>query len=96
MFAVLGFMFGGVLLGFFLRKTPLLKYLNHSILVTICLLLLMLGMSVGNNPSIVGNLQTLGAKALLVAAVTTLGSALAGWLVWTLAFKKEKNGDEER
>ena len=65
MFAVLGFMFGGVLLGFFLRKTPLLKYLNYSILVTICLLLLMLGMSVGNNPSIVGNLQTLGAKALL-------------------------------
>lgn len=88
MFTVIGIMFGGIAVGYFLRKIELLQKIGKPISYTILLLLFLLGISVGANPTIVNNLTTLGWQAFLIALAGTVGSVLAGWGVYTLFFKE--------
>lgn len=75
-------MFGGVAVGYLLRRVAWLQRLGRPITYTIYALLFLLGTSVGTNPQIIGNLQTLGLQALLIAVATTLGSVLMAWVVY--------------
>lgn len=60
MFTVIGIMFGGIAVGYLLRKVELLQKIGKPISYTILLLLFLLGISVGANDAIVNNLTTLG------------------------------------
>jgi uncharacterized membrane protein YbjE (DUF340 family) len=82
-------MLSGIVLGYLFRKKTILQKLGKPISYTICLLLFLLGISVGNNSVIMNNLLSLGSQALLLASAATLGSALAAWIVYHLLFKKE-------
>jgi Membrane protein of unknown function (DUF340). len=94
MFIVIGIMFGGIAIGYLLRKLAILQKVGKPISYTICLLLFLLGVSVGSNREIIMNLPSLGGQALLLATAGTLGSVLAGWLVYTFFFKKKEEPDE--
>ena len=87
MFKVLFITFFGVGLGFLLRSAAWLKYLSKSITYTIWLLLFFFGLQVGANDLVVNNLDTLGVKALIIAAAGSLGSCVAAWTVWKGIFK---------
>jgi len=87
MFTVIGFMFGGVAIGYFFRKVPILQKIGKSISFTILLLLFLLGISVGSNNNIIANLPTLGWQAFLIAFAATTGSVLGGWIVYHFFFK---------
>ena len=87
MFKVLFITFFGVGLGFLLRSAAWLKYLSKSITYTIWLLLFFFGLQVGANDLVVNNLDTLGVKALIIAAAGSLGSCVAAWAVWKGIFK---------
>ena len=65
MFTVIGIMFGGIVVGYLLRKVELLQKIGKPISYTILLLLFLLGISVGANDAIVNNLTTLGGQAFL-------------------------------
>ena len=59
MFTVIGFMLGGMCLGFLLRNRQL-PQLNRIITVLIWILLFLLGIEVGENEKIIQGLGTLG------------------------------------
>lgn len=88
MFTVIGIMFGGIAIGYILRKVEILQKIGKLISYTILLLLFLLGISVGSNDAIVNNLATLGVQAFLIALAGTMGSVLAAWAVYHFFFKK--------
>jgi len=90
MFTVIGIMFGGIAVGYLLRKIEILQKIGKPISYTILLLLFLLGITVGSNPEIVNNLTTLGWQAFLIAFAGTLGSVLAAWAVYHFFFKERK------
>lgn len=94
MFTVISFMFAGIVVGYFMRKVAWVKHVSLTISITIYLLLFFIGMSVGANDSIVGNLTLLGGEALFVSLMGTAGSILAAWFVYRLFFKGTEERDE--
>lgn len=88
MFTVIGIMFGGIAIGYLLRKVEILQKIGKLISYTILLLLFLLGISVGSNEAIVNNLATLGVQAFLIALAGTMGSVLAAWAVYHFFFKE--------
>lgn len=90
MFTVIGIMFGGIAVGYLLRKIEFLQKVGKLISYTIYLLLFLLGISVGQNEEIIKNLSTLGIQAFLIAFAGTLGSVLAAWGVYHFFFKEKQ------
>lgn len=90
MFIVIGIMFGGIVIGYLLRRVQLFQKINNLIFYTILLLLFMLGLSVGANKTIMSNLTTLGWQALLIAAAGTLGSVIMAKIVYNRFFRERR------
>ena len=90
MFTVIGIMFGGIAVGYLLRKVELLQKIGKLISYTILLLLFLLGISVGAHDALVDNLTTLGRQAFLIALAGTSGSVLAAWGVYHFFFKERR------
>ena len=90
MFTVIGIMFGGIAIGYLLRKVEFLQKIGRPISYTILLLLFLLGISVGANEAIINNLTTLGGQAFLIALAGTTGSVLAAWGVYHFFFKERR------
>lgn len=92
MFIVIGIMFGGIAVGYLLRRMEWLQKIGKPISYTILLLLFLLGISVGANDAIVNNLATLGGQAFVLALAGTTGSVLAAWGVYHFFFKERRRG----
>ena len=92
MFTVILLMLTGIGAGYLLRRFARIKT-QGVITLLIWLLLFILGVEVGSNERIIGALHSLGAEALLLAAGSLLGSAVAAWGVWKLV-GRAKGGDE--
>lgn len=90
MFTVIGIMFGGIVVGYMLRKVEILQHIGKPISWTIYALLLFLGVAVGLNDTIMDNLETLGIQAIVFATLGTAGSVLAAWGVYHLFFKEKE------
>lgn len=60
MFSIIGIMLTGVTLGYLFRNRPLLHHTEKTISYTIVFLLFILGLSIGSNEQIIGNLATFG------------------------------------
>lgn len=83
MFTIIGIMFTGMLAGYLLRSKRL-TWIHKIITLLIWLLLFLLGIDVGANPSIINGLHTIGLEALILTAAAVAGSVLASWGLWRL------------
>jgi len=83
-------MIAGIALGYLLRRHKL-RFIHHTTLALIWLLLFLLGLEVGGNETIIQQFGSLGLEALLLATAGTLGSVLAAWGLWlTVRVKPSK------
>lgn len=92
MFSLIMIALCGVVAGFGLRHWRPLQNVNHTITITICFMLFVLGLSVGENRMIIQHLWSYGAQALLISLASMLGSALGGWILYKYVFKPKKGG----
>lgn len=83
-------LFSCIIAGYLLRdkKLPLPppKYVSCIVWV----LLFFFGVAIGGNRTIVAKLGDFGTQAIVIGVLTTLGSALAAWLLWRLTSKKDE------
>lgn len=92
MISVLLIMTAGIIIGAFIHKKPMLVKMNDQLIsLAIYVLLLLLGISVGLNKTIIQNIGTLGFQALVITLGAVLGSVLFSWLVFRLFFSSEEN-----
>ena len=82
MFSIIMIALCGVVAGFGLRRWKGLQHVNSTITITICFMLFVLGLSVGENRLIVSNLWSYGSQALLISLASILGSAIGGWALY--------------
>lgn len=92
MITVIFIMMVGIVVGVWLRTKPRLVLLNDRLTTyAIYLLLLLLGISIGSNKTIVSNLPILGVKALVITLGAVIGSVLLAFVTYRVFFKpKEK------
>jgi len=89
MLEILIIMTAGFVTGFFLRsKRKTIMLADKFMFLSICLLLFILGFSMGGNPVILANFPVLGINAILIALGGVAGSVLAAWATWNFFFKK--------
>ena len=87
MFTVLLLMTAGIIVGYLARNVSgAVKYLDRLINAAIYLLLLMLGISVGSNETIIRNLGTLGLTALALTLGAVAGSVGLSYFTYKLFF----------
>lgn len=77
MFIPISLMLVGIALGLCLRKVAWLAQVPRAITPTILLLLFVLGVAVGGDPVLMGNLPLLGGRALALTLAGVGGSMLA-------------------
>jgi len=71
----------GVAAGYLLRKVRMLQHVHSTITLTICFMLFVLGLSVGQNSEIISHLMHYGGQALLISVASIGGSVIAAWLL---------------
>lgn len=89
MIAILGFLIGGVLVGWLLRARRF-TFLGRILSVVVLLLLFSLGIEIGSSPDVMQNLPSLGGSAVVIALFSILGSVLLAWLLYKYVTRKEK------
>lgn len=88
MWSIIIFLIVGIALGNKLHLSERGKAVNAKIqMAGLLLLLFSMGISIGANSEVIGNLNTIGIKAFLFAALTTLGSVV---LVYIVSLKLQK------
>ena len=87
MLKIVAIMFGGMAVGFLLRRRKL-SWITAVITVLIWLLLFFLGVDVGENEKIIYGLKDLGLEALFLAFAGIAGSVLLAWGLWVVSQKK--------
>lgn len=88
MHTVLIIMTLGMGVGYLLRsRKQILKINGKATLWVIFLLLFFMGISVGSNPTIMQNLDTIGLRGLQLALVAVFGSVALSWVVYKVFFK---------
>lgn len=90
MFSILLTMATGGLLGYLLRRASFLRHIEKSTSFTVCLLLFVLGLSIGSNRLIIDNLARFGWQATLLAIAGTTGSIVAASLALHIYHKKKE------
>lgn len=93
MFTVIIIMLCGVLVGRVagMRCRPAV---SRVVTALIWILLFMLGVEVGADRRITGNVLTLGLDALAVAACSVVGCVLFSWVMWRMV-RGEENDDRK-
>ena len=81
----------GLAAGFLLRHRRM-AWVAKVVTALVWLLLLLLGVEVGGNGMIIGNLHRLGLNALIIATLATAVSVAASVLLWRNS--KSKTGDD--
>lgn len=94
MIEILVIMATGMVIGALLRqKKALLALLDRLVMALIFLLLFVLGISVGLNETVVGNIHMIGVKAIVLTFGAVAGSVLCCGLIWKHFFAAAPEGD---
>ncbi len=98
MIGVLIFFALGIGLGFLLKPgNGKLKFSSRVSMYAIYLLLFILGVSVGANPDILSNLDTIGLKAFVISGLSLLGTLIATLYYYRFTLKlKIKKGNFQK
>lgn len=92
MFNVMGFMIAGIFIGYFLRQhKKLFKMIGKLNLWIIFLLLFCMGLSIGNNKSIIQSLDRFGTTAIIIGIAATIGSVLLSIPLYKFLFKRQSD-----
>ncbi|WP_300673379.1 LysO family transporter [Desulfoluna sp.] len=85
MIEILVIMAAGMMIGYLLRqKKALFAALDRVVMAVIFLLLFVLGISVGLNETVVGNIHMIGVKAVVLTFGAVAGSILCCRFAWGL------------
>ncbi len=77
----------GILAGFFLRgKSKIIIIADRVTTGAICLLLFLIGLSVGGNEIIINSFAKIGAQALVLTAGSVSGSVMISYFVYVYVF----------
>ena len=97
MITVLLVMLAGIAIGFVIKRFPKAIRVNDKLISwAIYLLLLLLGISVGSNQTIIQNLDKIGVQAAIITLGAISGSVLSLWLIYRLYFQTEQpNGIQD-
>lgn len=90
MYYVILFILSGIGFGYLIRGKNS-SFVSSLLLISIYLLLLFLGIEVGENPHIVSAINTLGIKALAISIGGTLGSCILAKALWEWTQKGDNN-----
>ena len=81
-------MASGAIIGYSLKSNKDLSKVSTLIQIVVCLLLFILGLSVGGNKLIISNLTYYCEQAAIISVLSLVGSPVAAMLVFNLFFKK--------
>ena len=81
MLVIFAVIIGGIITGRLLSSWRLV-FVSRMITVIIWLLLFLLGLEVGSDPTVVGGMATLGRTAFVIFACSVAGSICMSWLLW--------------
>ena len=85
---ILVLMIVGIFIGLMLGKFSITLKINEKLLnVAIYILLLLLGIAVGSNDKIIGNLYGIGLQALIITIGAIAGSVTLCWLIYKSFFR---------
>lgn len=87
MLAIFGCMLAGVLSGYLLRRFRV-GWVGKFVTLLIWVLLFLLGVEVGGNDEVIGNLPTLGVEGAIIALSSIIGSCLMAMLLWKFAKRR--------
>jgi uncharacterized membrane protein YbjE (DUF340 family) len=91
MLEVLGLMAVGILIGFAVKNNArIIKAVDLLIKIAIYVLLFLLGVSVGTNKTIIQNIDTLGAQAILLSIGAVAGSIVLAFFTYKFYFKTKE------
>ena len=94
MFAVFGFLAGGLIAGWCLRRRRF-AWTGRLSVFLIWLLLFLLGLEAGGNAMVMQSLPSLGLEALGVAVACAAGSCVMALLLWTFVRKRGASDDRK-
>ena len=84
----------GIAAGYTLRRIKILKKVNRTISITIGTMVFLLGMTVGNNHELLGNIGNYGWQALLICCAGLAGSILFTITINAIFFKNTSHNKE--
>ena len=77
----------GMPVGFLLKNNRLMqKWTGQALNLSVWILLFLLGIGLGGDESLMGQLDTLGLQALLISSFATLGTLVGAWIIGRYAF----------
>lgn len=91
MFIVLAIIIVGIIIGMQIRTPKAPALLSKILNGIIYLLLLVMGISVGGNQTIIENLSTIGLQAFIITIGAVLGSLIFAYILYRWVFQKEVN-----
>ena len=96
MFTFISIMAVGAFVGFFVRRFDSLSIhkIPTLIHIVVCLLLFLLGISVGLNKMIIENMSYFCGQAAVISSLSILGSMLASMALYYFCFRKRKNNEK--
>lgn len=96
MFTFISIMAVGVLIGYPLRHKSQIRKITPLIHIVVCLLLFLLGLSIGLNRLIIDNLGYFCSQAAVISSLSILGSMMASLAVYRIFFRgKGTNGEKQ-
>ncbi len=93
---ILVIILAGITAGYLLRGISAFRCVDRTISVTICILLFILGVTVGGNHEMLSNIGIYGGQALIICCAGLVGSILFTYIVSTLFFKDFKNENNNK
>lgn len=96
MFTFISIMAVGAFVGFFVRRFEhiSIQKIPSLIHLTVCLLLFLLGISVGLNKMIIDNISYFCGQAAIISSMSILGSMLASMALYYFCFKNKKKNEK--
>ena len=88
MLVIFAVIIGGIITGRLLSSWRLV-FVSRMITVIIWLLLFLLGLEVGSDPTVVGGMATLGRTAFVIFACSVAGSISMSWLLWRCVRRRD-------
>ncbi|MGM9695158.1 MAG: LysO family transporter [Alloprevotella sp.] len=94
MWIILLLMLLGIAVGRLLRGSRIIAFADKAVTVVIAVMLLVMGWSVGGNPSVVSGLSGYGITALVLAVAGVAGSVFGAYLFHLYSLKKKTSEKE--